>query len=94
MLVESFGPRLPKGVFALDRRERLNGVCSSNRLDPGFRKAKVLHLPSLDQLLHRSGYVFNGHLRVNTVLKVQINGFDSEPFERPLDDVPDMLGLT
>jgi len=40
----------------------------------------VLHLPLLDQVLHR-GHVFEGHVRVHTVLVEQVDGVDLEPLE-------------
>ena len=65
----------------MDRRERLDGVGAADRLDSRFRKAEVLYLPLPDQVLHRSGDIFDWHCRVNSVLIVQVDRLDSEPLE-------------
>ena len=39
-----------------------------NRPGRCFRHAEVFHLALLNQLLHRSGYVFDRHLRVDAML--------------------------
>jgi hypothetical protein len=69
-------------------------VCAPDRLHSCFRKAEVLDLPFPNQILHRSGHVFDGHLRVNTVLIEQIDGLDLESLERGLSDLLDMLWPT
>ena len=56
-----------------------------------FRKAEVLDLALLNQLLHRSRHVFDRHVRVNPVLIEQIDGIDLEPLERALDGLLDVL---
>ncbi len=84
----------PQRVFALDCCDRLDGVSAANRLCSCFRKAEVLHLPFLNQVLHRSGHVFDWHVRVNTVLIEQIDGIDLESLERGLGDLLDVLWPT
>jgi hypothetical protein len=49
---------------------------------PCFRKAEVLDLPLLDQVLHRPRHVLDRHVRVNAVLIKQIDGIDMESFAR------------
>jgi hypothetical protein len=45
-------------IFALKSSERLDRVCATDRLHACFRKAEVLDLPLLDQLLyHKCGLV-------------------------------------
>ena len=56
----NFSP--PQRVFALDCRDWLNRVGVSNRLCSCFRKAEVLHLALLNQVLYRSRHVFDGHV--------------------------------
>ena len=48
-------------------------------------------LPCLDQLLHRSRHVFDGHVGVDAVLIEQVDGVDLEPLERCLGDLLDVL---
>src|SRR5436309_2216697 len=56
-----------------------------------FRKAEVLHLTLLNELLHRSGNVFDRHVRVDAVLIVQIDDVSLEPLERALGRFLDVL---
>ena len=51
----------------------------------------MLHLTLLNQVLHRSGDVFDGHVRVNSVLVVEINDVSLEPLERALGCFLDVL---
>jgi hypothetical protein len=81
----------PQRVFALDRSHRLDGVCATDRLHACFRKAEVLNLIFLNQVLHRPRNVFDWHVRVNAVLIEQINGVDLEPLERALGGLLDVL---
>jgi hypothetical protein len=61
---------------ALQRRHRLDGVRAADGLRPGFRQPEMLHLARTNQLLHRPGYVLDGHVRVNPMLIEQINRFE------------------
>src|SRR5438128_4703653 len=90
----SFRVPPPERVFALNCRDRLNCVCATDGLRACFRKAKVLNLTFLNQFLHRSRHVFDGHVRVNTVLIEQIDGIDLESVERGLGDLLDAFGPT
>src|ERR1035438_9363692 len=81
----------PQRIFALQRSDRLNSVCAADGLHSCFGKAEVLHLALLNQILHRSRYVFDRHVQVNTVLVEQIDDICLEPLERCLGDLPDVL---
>ena len=59
-------------------RDWLDSVRAPNRLHSGFRKAEVLNLALLNQVLHRSRDVLDGHVRVNTVLIEQIDNIGPE----------------
>src|SRR5882724_7855804 len=63
-------------------------------MDACFGKAEVLDLARLNQVLHRSSYVFDRHVRVNTMLIEQLDCLDLEPLERALDGLLDMLWPT
>ena len=84
----------PQRVFALERRDRLDGVGATDRLHSCFRKAEVLHLTFLNQVLHRSRHVFDRHVRVDAVLIEQIDDIDLESLERGLGDLLDVLRPT
>ena len=86
-----FGLPPPQRVFALESSDRLDGVGATNRLDACLGKAEVLDLALLNQFLHRSGHVFDRHVRVNPVLIEQVDGLDLEPLERAFDGLLDVL---
>jgi hypothetical protein len=52
----------------------------------------VLYLALLNQLLHSAGNVFDGHVQVDTMLVVEIDGVDLQAFERALTSLLDVLG--
>jgi hypothetical protein len=62
-----------------------------DRLHARFRKAEVLDLALLDQLLHRASDVFDRHVRIDAVLIEEINALGLQAFERGLGDLPDVL---
>src|SRR3989441_7296913 len=78
----------------MKRGERLDRVRATDRMDACFGKAEVLDLARLNQVLYRSSYVFNRHVRVNTMLIEQVDSLDPEPLERALDGLLDMLWPT
>src|SRR5271157_1372005 len=82
----------PQRVFALDRSDRLDGVCTTDRLCGCFRHAEVLDLALLNEVLHGSRDVFDRNLGVHTVLIVEIDGINPEPLQRPFDGLLDVLG--
>ena len=64
---------------------------ATNSLSRCFGKAKMLHLPRLDKVSHRSCHVFDGYVRIDAMLVEQIDGLDFEPLQRSLGYLPDML---
>ena len=64
-----------------------DGLCAC------FGQAKVLYLALLDQFLHGTCHIFDGYVRVNTVLIKQVDHIDLEPFERSFDSLLDVRGL-
>ena len=69
----------------MERGHRLDGVGSADGFHARFGKAEVLHFAFLDQVFHRAGDVFDGHVRVDSMLIQQIDDVDSEALERALD---------
>src|SRR3972149_1984954 len=69
-------------------------MCATDRLSCCFRKAEMLHLTRENEIPHRSCHVFNGDVRINTVLVEQIDGLDLEPFQRGVGDLFDVLWPT
>src|ERR1039457_4274081 len=57
-----WSPR-PQRVFALESSDRLDCVCATDGLHSCFGKAEVLDLAFLNQVLHRSSYVFDRHMK-------------------------------
>ena len=82
----------PQRVFALQRGDGLNGVRATDRLHARFRKAEVLHLALLDQILHRSGDIFDRHVRIDAVLIEEVDDVGLQPLERSFGDFLDVLG--
>jgi hypothetical protein len=78
----------PQRVLTLERRDRLHGMCAADCLHARFRKAEMPDLAFLDQALHRSGDIFDGHDGIDAVLIEQIDGVDFEPLERAFGDLP------
>ena len=70
---------------------RLDGVGAADGLHACFGKAEVLDLAFLNQVLHRSRYVFDGHVRVNAMLIEQVDDIHLEPLERALGGLLDVL---
>jgi hypothetical protein len=56
-------------------------VCVTNRLRARLGESEVLHLARLNQFLHSTGDVFDGHVRVNPVLIKQIDHLNLEPLQ-------------
>jgi hypothetical protein len=54
-------------------------VRSADRPGGRLRHAEVLHLAGLDEFLDRARDVLDGHLRVDPVLVVEVDGVDTEP---------------
>ena len=60
-------------VFALHRRDRLDGVRAANCLDPSFREAEVFDLTFGNQFFDRARYVLDRHLRIDAMLIKKID---------------------
>src|ERR1035437_6760615 len=72
----------PQRVFALESSDRLDCVCATDGLHSCFGKAEVLDLAFPNQVLHRSSYVFDRHVRVNPILIEQVDDINLESLER------------
>ena len=82
----------PERVFALERGDRLDGVCAADRLHACLGQPEVPHLARVDQLLDRAGDVLDRDVRVDAVLVEQVDRVDPEPLQRGLDAALDRLG--
>ena len=81
----------PQRVFALERRHRLHCVRATDRLHARFRKAKVLDLALLNQVLHRSGDIFDRHVGIDAVLIEEVNDVGLEPLQRGFGNFLDVF---
>ncbi len=52
----------------------------------------MLHLARLNQVLHRSRYVLNGHIEIDAVLIEEVDGVDLQALERILRNLLDAFG--
>jgi hypothetical protein len=68
----------PKRVFALQRRDRLNSVCTPDRLHARLGESKMFHLSFPDQILNRSGDVLDRDAWINAMLIEEIYSISSE----------------
>jgi hypothetical protein len=84
----------PDRVFALEGRDALDGMSTTNRLSSRFGESEVLDLALLDQVFHRPSHVFDSHVGVDAMLIEQVDRFDLESLERGLSDLLDVLGAT
>ena len=75
----------------MERSERLDCVCATDRLHARFGTAEVLDLALKNQVLHRSRYVFDWYVRVNLMLIEQVDDINFEPLERALDSLLNVL---
>jgi len=85
------GSSRPERVFALQSCDRLDRVCSTDRLDSCLGKAKLLDLSLSNQFLHRTSDIFYRHARVYPMLIQQVDCLNLESLERSLDGLLDML---
>src|SRR5437764_1499527 len=72
----------PPGVPASWPPESAQSTVSGREARQALSEQAVLDLPFLNQVLHRSGHVFDGHLQVHSVLIEQIDGLNLESLER------------
>src|ERR1700690_602455 len=63
-----------------------------DRLHSSFRKAEVLPLALLDQVLYGSCHVFHGDVRIHAVLVEQVDDIGVEALERGFGYLLDVLG--
>ncbi|MNH03727.1 hypothetical protein D3C79_629980 [compost metagenome] len=84
----------PEGILALQRRHRLHRVGTPDGLGTGFRQAEVFDLALGNQLFHRAGDLFNGHLGIDAMLIEQIDGLRLQAAQGAFDSRADMLGAT
>lgn len=61
---------------------RLDDVGATDGLRTRFGEAEVLDLTVLDEVLHRSRDVFNGHPRIDPVLVEKVDFVDLETLQR------------
>src|SRR6266567_4247454 len=76
-----FGVSRPNRIFALDCRDRLDRVCATDGVCSGFRKAEVLYLAGLNQILHRPRYILDRYVWIDAVLVQDIDDVGLEAFE-------------
>lgn len=69
-----------KGIFALQRRDRLYGVRPTDGLCARFRQAKMLDFPRLDQVFHRPGHVLDRYFGAHVVLVKKVDCLHPKAF--------------
>ena len=71
----------PNRILALNCGDRLDRVCAANGVCSGLRKAEVLDLAGLNQMLDRASDILDGHVWIDTVLVEEIDDVGLEAFE-------------
>jgi hypothetical protein len=82
----------PQRIFALERGDRLDGVCATDGLYARLGQPEVFDLAFPDQVPHRPRHVLDRHVRVHAVLVVEVDRLDPEPLQRAFRHPPDVLG--
>src|SRR5262249_11881932 len=88
-----FGLSPPERVFTLESGDRLNFVRAADGLHAGFRKAEMLDLALLNEVLYGARDVFNGHFWIDPVLVEKIDDAGFETLERFFGDFFDAGGV-
>src|SRR5581483_1284502 len=60
-------------VLILQSGYGLNRMRTPEGLNSCLREAEMFHLPLLDEVFHRAGHIFDGHIRVHAVLIQQVD---------------------
>ncbi len=66
-------------IFALSGGHSLNRMGAANGARACFGQAEVQNLTLLDQLFNRTGDILDWHLRIDTVLVVEVDAIGSQP---------------
>jgi hypothetical protein len=70
----------------------LHGMSAPNGLHAGFRKAEILHIALLDQLLDRACHVFDRHVEVDPMLVEQVDRLCSQSLQRTPNGNANLFG--
>src|SRR3954453_4988732 len=83
---EEFAFRLaaPQGVFGLEGRDRMDGVCPPERLRTRLGQPEMAHLAGPHQFRHGAARLLDRRVRIDPVLVVEVDRLDSEPPEARL----------
>ncbi len=74
----------PQRIFGLQGRDRMHLVGPADGVDAGLRQAEEARLALLHQPLHGPDGVLDGHVRIDPVLVVEVDGLDPQPPEAGL----------
>src|SRR5262245_25408876 len=69
-------------------------MSSSDRRRARLGETEMAHFALFDQIAHRSGYVLDGDIRINTMLIEQIDRLETQALERSICNCADVLGAT
>src|SRR5215207_4918221 len=75
----------PERVFGLQRGHRTHGMRPADRIGTGLGQSDVAYLAFGDQLGQRADRLFDGRVRVDAVLVVEVDVVGAEPLERAFD---------
>ncbi|MNI29551.1 hypothetical protein D3C73_833710 [compost metagenome] len=84
----------PQRVLALQRTDRMNLVRSLQGRRRGLAQAQITHLAGTDQFGHGADGFFDGHLRIDTVLVIQVEGVHAQAFQAAVDGLANVFRPT
>src|SRR5207253_4584243 len=76
---------LPQRVLALERRDRVDGMCATDRLLARFREAEESDLSLAHQIRHHADDILDRHGGIHAVLVEKIDAVSSDTAERAFD---------
>ena len=74
-----------------ERRDGLDGVCTTDGLAARLGQPEVLHLALLNQFLHGAGNVLDGDTRVHAVLIQHIDSCHVQALQHRVDNLTNVL---
>src|SRR5581483_2962291 len=90
-LLLRFAP--PQRILTLERRQRLYRMSASDGRGTGLRHAEVLDLTFPDEVLYCACHIFDGHIRIHTMLIEQIDRVGLQPLQRRMSYGSDPLRI-
>ena len=83
-----------EGIFALERSNRLYGMCPADGCGARFGQAEVFHLAGVNQILYSSCNIFDGYVEIDTMLVKQVDAIHTQPLQRGISNLLNVFRAT